>query len=240
MNEPPVHARVAIIGGGIAGCSAAYHLTRLGESDVVLLEQHELTSGTTWHAAGLCTQFSGSVNLMGLLKRSVELYRELSSDSGALSPYHETGSLRLATTPDRIDEFEHAAGVASLVGVPFEIVHAERAAELFPLLDPSGILGAAYLPTDGWVDPSTVAHLLAKQAQARGARILRHTPVTGLERITGGWKLSTPNGNVLADAVLCAAGQWAREVAALAGAHLPLVSLPHHYVFTAAGRRCPQ
>jgi dimethylglycine dehydrogenase len=232
MNEPPVPARIAIIGGGIAGCSAAYHLTRLGETDVLLLEQHELTSGTTWHAAGLCTQFSGSVNLMGLLKRSVDLYRELSSDRDTLSPYHETGSLRLATTPDRIDEFEHAAGVASLVGVPFEIVDAERAAELFPLLDPSGILGAAYLPTDGWVDPSTVAHALAKQAQARGARILRHTPVTGLERITGGWKLSTPNGNVLADVVLCAAGQWAREVAALAGAHLPLVSLPHHYVFT--------
>jgi dimethylglycine dehydrogenase len=224
--------RIAIIGGGIAGCSLAYHLTRLGETDVVLLERHELTSGTTWHAAGLCTQFSSSYNLMRLLRRSVELYRELTAGPDFPPFYRETGSLRLASQRDRLDEFEHVAGVASLLDVPFELVDAERATGLFPLLDPGGLLGAAYLPTDGWVDPASVANTLARKAQERGARIFRHAPVTALERTPAGWRLTTPKGDVLAGSVVCAAGQWSREVAAMAAVRLPVVSLPHHYVFT--------
>jgi len=226
-------ARIAIIGGGIAGCSLAYHLTRLGETDVVLLEQHELTSGTTWHAAGLCTQFSSSYNLMGLLQRSVRLYQELGAELGSPSLYRATGSLRLASTADRIDEFEHVAGVASLLEVPFEIVSAERSAELFPLLDPGGILGAAHLPTDGWVDPTSVTNALARRAREQGARILRHTQVTAIEKTPSGWRLKTGKGEILAGAVACAAGQWSRELAAMVGARLPLVSLPHQYVLTA-------
>jgi len=166
-------ARIAIVGGGIAGCSLAYHLTSLGETDVVLLEQHELTSGTTWHAAGLCTQYSGSYNLGTLLRRSIELYRSLDVS------YHETGSLRLAATSDRVDEFRYVKGVADQVGVPFEIVPPERAGELFPLLDPDGLLAAAYLPTDGWVDPATVANALARgrRAVACGSCAGRPSPV---------------------------------------------------------------
>jgi dimethylglycine dehydrogenase len=225
-------ARIAIVGGGIAGCSLACHLTRLGEPDVVVLEQHELTSGTTWHAAGLCTQFSGSYNLMGLLRRSVDLYRSLTTDAGQPLPYHAVGSLRLASTPDRVDEFRHVQGVAALLDVPLEVVDGERAVELFPLLDARGLLAAAHLSTDGWIDPSSTAHALAREAKAAGARILRRTPVTGLRRGPGGWTLDTPTGEVRAGVVVCAAGQWSREVAAMAGARLPLVSMPHHYVFT--------
>lgn len=226
-------ARIVVVGGGIAGCSLLYHLARRGCTDTLLLEQDELTSGTTWHAAGLCTQFSGSYNLMGLLKASVELYRSLEEETGHPAPYNETGSIRLAEGDDRMDEFRHVQGVAALLDVPFELIGAERAVELFPLLDPSGVVGAAYLPTDGWVDPTSIANALAKDAVSRGARIMRQTEVTALEHGPGGWTLTTTEGEVRAGTVVCAAGQWSRELAAMAGARLPIVSMPHHYVLTA-------
>ncbi len=225
-------ARIVIVGGGIAGCSLLYHLAGQGCTDTLLLEQHELTSGTTWHAAGLCTQFSGSFNLMGLLRGSVELYEALEAETGLPVPYHRTGSLRLAESDDRLDELRHVEGVAALLDVPFEIVSPGRAAELFPLIDTGGVIAAAHLPTDGWVDPASVANALAKGAISRGARIRRHTEVTGLARSTGGWLLRTPGGDVRAGIVVCAAGQWSRELAAQAGARLPIVSMPHHYVLT--------
>jgi glycine cleavage system aminomethyltransferase T/glycine/D-amino acid oxidase-like deaminating enzyme len=222
-------ARIAIVGGGIAGCSLAYHLTRLGERDVVLLEQHELGQGTTWHAAGLCTQYSGSYNLMTLLRRSVELYRSLEVS------YHETGSLRLASTTERVDEFLRVRGVANQVGVPFEIVSPGRAAELFPLLDPAGLVAAAHLPTDGWVDPATTANALARGAREGGARVLRSTPVTGLACDGGKWKLETPAGEVRAAEVVFATGQWTRELMhRLLGYPLPVVPLEHQYLLTEA------
>jgi dimethylglycine dehydrogenase len=221
-------ARIAIVGGGIAGCSLAYHLTRLGEADVLLLEQHELTSGTTWHAAGLCTQYSASYNLGLLLRRSVELYGSLDVS------YHETGSLRLAATNDRVDELLRVKGIADQVGVPFEIVQADRAHELFPLLDPTGLLAAAHLPTDGWVDPATVANALAHGAQAGGARILRRTRVTGLERGERGWIVETEKGALRSEHVVIAAGMWSRELGRLLGAELPIVPIEHQYVLTRA------
>ena len=220
-------ARIAIIGGGIAGCSLAYHLTRLGADDVILLEQHELTQGTTWHAAGLCTQYTGSYNLMSLLRRSVDLYRSLDVS------YHETGSLRLAAAGDRIDEFRRVEGVADQIGVPFEIVSPDQAQALFPLLDPTGLIAAAHLPTDGWIDPATVANALARGAREQGARIRRRTPVTGLLRDGSTWTLETAAGAIRAAEVVLAAGQWTRELAGRLLDHpLPIVPLEHQYVLT--------
>jgi dimethylglycine dehydrogenase len=224
-------AKVAIVGGGVAGCSVAYHLTKLGQDDVVLLEQDELTSGSTWHAAGLCTQFNASYNLTALLHYSVELYQRLEAETGQAVDFHPCGSVRLAATADRLDEFRHRRAMGEMLGVPVEIVGPERLAELHPLVDTSGLLGAAYLPTDGHVDPTSLAQAFAR---GTGAEILRRTPVTGIERERGAWVLATPRGAVCAEVVVNAAGQWAPAVGRLAGVDLPIVPLQHHYVVTDA------
>ena len=225
-------AKVVVIGGGVAGCSLLYHLARLGWTDALLLEQHELTSGSTWHAAGLCTQFNQSYNVMGLLRRSVAIYETLEDETGQAVDYHRCGSVRIATGEDRVHQFHHVAGIAASVGVPFDLVSAERAQELFPLMDPAGVIAAAHLPTDGHVDPSGLTRAFAQGATALGASVLRHARVTGLERSSSGWTIETPKGEVRAGVVVNAAGQWGREVARLAGHDLPLVPMQHHYLVT--------
>jgi dimethylglycine dehydrogenase len=224
--------KIVVVGGGVAGCSLAYHLTRLGCPDVVLLERDELTSGSTWHAAGLCTQFNQSYNLMALLRRSVELYEELEAETGQAVDYHRCGSVRIATGEDRLHQFQHVAGIAANVGVPFEIVPPERALELFPLMDPAGVLAAAYLPTDGHIDPSSLTHAFARGASELGAEIVRRAPVKTIERRGETLVVSTPTGEIETDIVVNAAGQWANELAAMLGHRLPLVSMEHQYVVT--------
>jgi dimethylglycine dehydrogenase len=225
-------ARVVVVGGGIAGVSTLYHLTRLGWDDVALVEAAELTSGSTWHAAGLCTQFVQSYNLMTLLRHSVELYQRLEQETGIPVDFHRCGSVRIGTTADRLHQFEHVLGIAQSVGVPMEIVTPEQAAELFPLASMHGVLAAACLPSDGHVDPTSLTSSLAKGATDRGATIVRNTPVTGLVRERGRWVVTTPEGAVRADHVVLAAGQWTRQVGRLAGVELPIVPLEHHYVVT--------
>ncbi len=191
-----------------------------------------MTSGSTWHAAGLCTQFNQSYNLMGLLKYSLDLYETLEAETGQAVDFHRCGSVRIGTTTDRLHQFEHVRGIAESVGVPVEIIAPERALELFPFAQPEGILAAAHLPTDGHVDPTGLTNALAKGATDRGATIVRHTPVTGLTRDGALWTVSTAAGDVKADHVVIAAGQWSRQVARLAGVDLPIVPLQHHYVLT--------
>ena len=235
MVEPaglPDEAAVVVIGGGIAGCSLAYHLTNLGCTDVVLLEAAELASGSTWHAAGLCTQFVPSYNLMKLLRTSLDLYASLEEETGQSVDLHRCGSVRLAGTPDRLDEFQHRASLAALLGIPVEIVSPERLLDLFPLVDPAGVLAAAYLPTDGHVDPTSVTQALVAGALARGATIVRTAPVRALAHSRGGWTVTTPKGQIRAKTVVNAAGQWSRQVGLLAGVELPIVPLQHQYLVT--------
>jgi glycine cleavage system aminomethyltransferase T/glycine/D-amino acid oxidase-like deaminating enzyme len=225
--------RVLVIGGGIAGCSVAYHLTRLGWRDVTLVEQDELTSGSTWHAAGLCTQLTPSVNLMKLLMYSLDLYQRLEAETGQAVSLHRSGSIRLATTRDWVDEFLHRQAMAEVLGLDVRVIGVPEIKELFPLLRPKGVIAAAYLPTDGHVDPSSVTFALAAGARQGGATILRHTRVTGIDRAPGAdWLIRTTAGEIEAEIVVNAAGQWARQIGELAGIRLPIVSLQHQYVVT--------
>jgi len=227
-------AKIAVIGGGVAGCSVAYHLTRLGCPEVVVLESDDLASGSTWHAAGLCTQYSASWNVMKLLRTSVQLYDgELESDTGADVGYHRCGSLRLAATPERVDELHARQAMAHALGIPFEIVGPDRIAELWPLACFDDVLAAAWLPTDGWVDPARLTHAYATGAGQRGGDVLRRARVRSLQRAGGSWTIETTAGTVVADVVVNAAGMWARQVGQLAGVDHPISPLLHQYLTTA-------
>jgi dimethylglycine dehydrogenase len=226
-------ARVAIVGGGIGGCSLAYHLTELGWTDVALLDKGELTSGSTWHAAGLCTQFNASRNLTRLLSESVRLYRSLETEMGQPVDFRQVGSIRLASTADRMDEFRHARARARIWDLPFELIGRDEVLERCPLLALDDVLGALWIPTDGYVDPSGVTNALARIASDRGVRILRHRLVTGLRpRRDGGWNVETDAGTMEAEIVVDAAGMWARQVGEMAGVHLPIVPLAHQFLVT--------
>ena len=228
-------ARVAIIGGGIGGVSLAYHLAELGWTDVVVLEKGELSSGSTWHAAGLCTHFNASRNLTRLLADSIALYRRLEAEHGLATGFREVGSVRLASTPDRMDEYRHAVGRARVLGLPFELVEPDRIRELCPLLELDDVLGGLWIPIDGYVDPSSVTNALASLARDRGVRIERRTRVTALRpRRGGGWDVETDRGALEAEIVVNAAGMWARQIGRMAGVELPIVPLQHHYLVTDA------
>jgi len=169
---------------------------------------------------------------MKLLAYSLDLYEGLEAETGQAVDLHRCGSVRLAESQDRLDDFQYRKGIADALGIPYEIISPERVRELFPLVDTDGIVGAAYLPTDGYVDPSGVTQALAKGARAKGAEVLQHTAVTSIERSGGSWVVGTSKGEIRADVVVNAAGQWAREIGRLAGVDLPIVPLEHHYLIT--------
>jgi dimethylglycine dehydrogenase len=225
--------QVLVVGGGIAGCSLAYHLTKLGWRDVTIVERGELTGGSTWHAAGLCTQLNPSLNLMKLLKYSLDLYESLEAETGQAVSLHRSGSVRLATAPDWVDEFRHQLGIAKVLGIEMELVSPAETQRLFPLLQPEGIVAGAYLPSDGHVDPSGVTFALAAGARRGGATILQHTRVTGIEQHAGGnWLVRTTAGDIEAEIVVNAAGQWACQIGEMVGVRLPIVPLQHQYLVT--------
>jgi dimethylglycine dehydrogenase len=230
MNFPS-HARVVVIGGGALGCSTLYHLVKMGWRDVLLVERAELTSGSTWRAAGNTPHYGGSMVMSRVHQYSVGLYQRLEAETGQAVGFHKCGSVRLANVPDRMDEFRYHRAKARYLDLPFELIGPDEIRRLHPLVQTDGILGAAYTPEDGFVDPSMLTNALAKGARDGGAQILRHHPVIGVRRRPSGeWEVETSEGTIIAMHVVNAAGVWAREVGFMVGLDLPIVPMQHQYV----------
>ena len=227
------HAQVVVIGGGVVGASVLYHLTKAGWKDVLLIERAELTSGSTWHAAGGMHTVNGDPNVAKLQQYTIELYQEIERISGQSCGVHITGGLMLAGTRERLDWLKMAKARGRYLGMDLEIISVDEAAKLFPLLDKKHFAGAMYDPIEGHVDPYGVTHAYAKSAQIGGAEIVRHTRVTDLKpRADGSWDVITDHGNVHAEHVVNAGGLWAREVGRMVGIELPILAMEHQYLIT--------
>src|SRR5688572_12048171 len=211
-------ARAVVVGGGVGGCAILYWLARLGWDDVVLVERADLTSGSTFHSAGLVGQLRSSLSLTKMMMASVDLYRSLEAEVGLETGWREVGSLRLASSEERLEEIARQAGWAKTFGLPLELISPAEAQALFPPMSTDGVLGAAYLPTDGYIDPSQLTLALAEGARRRGAEVATHTRVTGIAvergRVTG---VETDQGTVETEIVVNAGGMFAAELGALAG-----------------------
>ncbi|MGI8864310.1 MAG: GcvT family protein [Solirubrobacteraceae bacterium] len=226
-RELPSRVRVVIIGGGVGGASIAYHLAQLGERDVVLLDRNELTSGSTFHSAGLVGQLRSSVSLTRLMMDSVALYRELECG------WVECGGIRLACTPEREQEVMRQVAWAKTFGLPLELLSAVEARELFPLMVTDGVRCASYLATDGYLDPSQLTYALAEGARAGGCRVFTHTRVTGISVAEGRVRgVQTEWGDIEAEVVVNAGGMFAAEIGRMAGARVPIVPFAHEYLVT--------
>jgi glycine cleavage system aminomethyltransferase T/glycine/D-amino acid oxidase-like deaminating enzyme len=233
------HARAVIIGGGVGGTSIAYHLAELGWSDVVLVDRAELTSGSTFHSAGLVGQLRSTVTLTRMMMYGSELYRRLAAETSVDPSWHEVGSLRLASSPERLEELRRQAGWAKTFGLPLELIGPDQAKVLFPLMSTDGVLGAVYLPTDGWLDPSGLAQALAAGARSRGASIRPHTRVVGIGmehgRVTGVTiEHKGERDEIRADIVVNAGGIFAPAIGHMVGVTVPVIPMAHQYLFTEA------
>jgi sarcosine dehydrogenase len=229
----PTQARAVVIGGGIIGCSTAYHLAKLGWKDVVLIERHKLTSGSTHHAAGLVGQLRTSANITQLLGASVKLYGALEAETGLATGWKMNGGLRLACNEARWTEVKRQATTAQSFGLEMHLLSAAEAQKLWPLMDVSDVIGAAFLPTDGQANPSDITQSLAKGARMHGARIIEDTEAAGFEIVRGRIiAVLTDRGRIACEAAVNCGGQWAREIGALAGVNVPLVSVKHQYMVT--------
>jgi 4-methylaminobutanoate oxidase (formaldehyde-forming) len=232
-RELPEQAQVVIIGGGIIGCSVAYHLAELGWTDVVLLERKSLTSGTTWHAAGLVGQLRATHNLTRLAQYTTELYENLEQVTGQATGFRQTGSLSLATDAERFEELKRGASMASCFGLEVEVISPAEAQELYPIMSIDGLVGAVYLPRDGQTNPTDTTQALARGARNKGVRIFEQTRVNALEkksdRITA---VITDKGRIACETVVNCAGMWGREVGQMCGVSVPLHAAEHFYVVT--------
>ena len=233
MAQLPSHASVVIIGGGIVGCSVAYHLTKRGCADVLLLERRKLTCGTTWHAAGLVGQLRATQNLTRLAQYTTELYEGLERETGQATGFRQVGSIAVAASSARLEELKRGASMARCFGLEVQVLSPAAAQERWPLLSTEGLAGAVFLPKDGQTNPVDTTQALARGARHRGARILEDVAVTGIHkergRVTG---VSTDSGDVRADVVVNCAGMWAREVAGWVDVNVPLHAAEHFYIVT--------
>jgi glycine cleavage system T protein len=237
----PERARVVVIGGGVGGTSIAYHLVQRGWRDVVLLERAQLTSGSTFHSAGLVGQLRSSMPLTRLMMDSVALYRRLTQETGVDIGWREVGSLRLASSPERMEELERQAGWGTSFGLPLELVSPEEAQRRFPLMTRDGVIGAAFIPTDGYLDPSGLALALAEGARRGGARICEGVRVTGIKSDRGRVRgVETERGDIEAEVVVNAGGMYAPELATMAGITLPIVPMAHQYLLARIAEPIPE
>ena len=226
-------ARVVVIGGGVVGVATLYHLAKKGWRDVTLLERKELTSGATWHAAGLLPLFNMSYSVGQLHKYSVRLYGALQAETGQDVGLKRVGNIRLAMTADRMDEYRQYAGVARTIGVEVEFLTPDQVRELWPLAVTDGLLGAIRHPEDGYVQPAELTQALARGARARGATIKRQTCATGIARTRAGeWRVSTNQGDILCEHLVCASGNFARRTGAMLGLDVPVLPVQHQYLVT--------
>ena len=226
-------AQVVVIGGGVVGCSVLYHLTKLGWTDVMLLERSELTSGSTWHAAGGFHTLNGDTNMAALQGYTIGLYKELEEITGMSCGLHHVGGITLADTPERLDMLKAERAKHRFMGLETSLVTPEEIQNLAPITNIEGILGGLYDPLDGHLDPSGTTHAYAKAARMAGATIKINTPVLETNpRPDGSWDVVTAEGSIYAEHIVNAAGLWAREVGALAGVYLPLLPMEHQYVVT--------
>jgi glycine cleavage system aminomethyltransferase T/glycine/D-amino acid oxidase-like deaminating enzyme len=233
----PAHARVVIVGGGIAGCSTAYHLARLGITDVLLLEQGKLTSGTTWHAAGLVGQMRPNRNMTAMSRYGIELYSTLEQETGLATGWKQCGSVNVAATPERWQVLKKQAALARSFGVEVHLITPKEAGDLVPVMRTDDLHGALWIPGDGKANPADLCMSLAKGARNRGVKVIEEIEVTGVltargavgEHVAG---VRTSQGDVRCEVVVNCAGQWARQFGALAGVNVPLYSAEHFYIVT--------
>ena len=232
-QDLPRSARVVIVGGGVVGCSVAYHLARARVSDVVLLERRELTCGTTWHAAGLIGQLRPSKRMTELAKYTAELYTGLEAETGQATGFKQNGSISLATTPGRFEELKRSASMAKVFDLRVDVLGPDEIAARYPLITVDDVVGGIFIPSDGQANPIDVTRALAMGARAGGVLIREGVPVTAIahngERVTG---VETPEGTIAAEIVVLSAGMWTRELAATIGVHVPLHACEHFYVMT--------
>ena len=223
---------VAVIGGGIVGCSVLYCLARLGVTDTVLLEKNELTSGSTWHAAGNTTFFGHYPIITPLYVHSVKTYLEAEAESGQSASFHDAGSIRIANTSAELESYKRLEGAYEKLDIPYEVIGREKIEDLHPLLNTEGVLGAAHTPTDGHLDASGACHAVAKCARNRGADIKRNCDVEKLERTSAGWILHTSDGMIKADRVVIANSFWSRELGESIELNIPVFAVKHHALIT--------
>src|SRR6476659_369862 len=233
------HARAVIIGGGVGGTSIAYHLAERGWPDVILVDRAELTSGSTFHSAGLVGQLRGTVTLTKMMMYGSDLYRRLRDETGVDPSWHEVGSIRLASSAERMEELERQAGWAKTFGLPMDIIDASEARDRFPLMSTDGVLGAVWLPTDGWLDPSGLAQALAAGARQRGVTVRTQTRVVAIAvergRVSGVTvEHRGQRSEIATDIVVNAGGMFAPEIGRMVGVTVPIIPMAHQYLFTEA------
>ena len=226
-------ARVVIIGGGVVGVSTLYHLAKKGWSDCVLIERKELTSGSTWHAAGLLPLFNMSYSVGQIHKYSVDLYGRLEEETGQYAGLSRVSNIRLATNQDRMDEYRQYAGVAKTIGVQVDMLTPDEVVDIWPLAVTDGLIGAIRHPMDGYIQPADLTQALAKGARDNGGEIYRNTSVTAITRTASGeWKITTDKGEITCEHVVSATGNFARRTGEMVGLDIPVIPVEHPYIVT--------